>query len=104
MRIKRRLTTLLFKGWRSFHIKAPHSFDVRIGVGSRRWRFPGADAHPGNPDYPDLYRANGRSGREANLRGANAFRPACPNWDIQPGGFKEFAFADALHNAKSTTK
>jgi len=32
MRIKRRLTTLLFKGRRSIRIKAPHSFDVRIGV------------------------------------------------------------------------
>jgi hypothetical protein len=32
MRIKRRLATLLFKGRRSVHIKAPHSFDVRIGV------------------------------------------------------------------------
>jgi hypothetical protein len=32
MRIKRRLATLFFKGRRSFHIKAPHSFDVRIGV------------------------------------------------------------------------
>ena len=32
MRIKRRLATLLFEGRRSFHIKAPHSFDVRIGV------------------------------------------------------------------------
>ena len=38
MRIKRRLTTLLFKGRRSFHIKVPHSFDVRIGVVSWPWR------------------------------------------------------------------
>jgi hypothetical protein len=32
MRIKRRPATLLFKGRRSLHINAPHSFDVRIGV------------------------------------------------------------------------
>jgi hypothetical protein len=36
MRIKRQLATLLFEGRRSFHIKATHSFDVRIGVGSGR--------------------------------------------------------------------
>ena len=46
MRIKRRLATLLFKGRRSLHTKAPHSFDVRIGVDSGLWRVSAISAIP----------------------------------------------------------
>jgi len=82
MRIKRRLATLLFKGRLSLHIKAPHSFDVRIGVDYSR-PFPATERQL-NDHTPAVHTSM------AGVRRAAANRIGMVEVSVRPGGDVEF--------------